>query len=112
MLASVFQFLTTRVILFSGIWLPSRLWTFQVAQILAAIIFGVLLIPMVESLIELAESSRQELPDNTPEWVYRFYPTGEDLKSALYPAQIIACAVNVVIIILYIPRYVVVLGFS
>lgn len=106
------QILSGRLFDTEGIWLPSRLVVFQVAQVLFAIVFTVFAYWSVENIAAEADESRETLPENLPQWIYDITPTGEQVRIALYPACFIAAAVMAVIILLYIPRYVLYLLFK
>ena len=76
------------------------------AQVGLAILVTQFSYQSVEIIAAEADESRDSLPDNLPQWIYDISPTGEQVRFALYPACVIGAAVMAVIILLYIPKYV------
>lgn len=57
-----------------GVWLPSRMWIFQVGQILAAVVLAIVLFKAIDSFAENADET--DLPPDLPSWIYEISPTG------------------------------------
>ena len=64
----------------SGIWLPARLWTFQVMQIIVLIVVEISVRIGIESAIKSADEGNDELPEGVPDWVYSLVPTGDEVR--------------------------------
>jgi hypothetical protein len=87
-----------------GIWLPSRLWIFQLGQVgLAGFIF-VALFKFIKRAVKEADKTKEALPSGLPQWVYDIVPTGREVKFALIPAAWVALLICASLILLYIPR--------
>lgn len=87
-----------------GIWLPSRLWVFQVMQCLLLAVLFVLARIFIDAAVANANDSNDELPEGLPNWVYDLVPTGQQVEYAMVPSFWISFFVGVFIILLYIPR--------
>ncbi len=53
-----------------GIWIPSRLWTVQVMQVVILSIYSILLELAIDRAIYEADTTTSELPEGLPEWIY------------------------------------------
>ena len=89
-----------------GVWINTRLIIMQVAQILVAIVLSALFFTSVEDIATKAEEERNQLDPYTPQWIVDFIPTRQMIYRSLYPASIVATGVMVLLIGVYIPRYV------
>jgi hypothetical protein len=93
-----------------GIWLPSRLIIFQVAQVAIGLFFSFLIFRVVRIAADAADEATAEIESLRirerllPDWVVDFVPTGDEVRLALEPAAIIAVIVCVILVLLYIPR--------
>jgi len=97
------RFLSRELFQNEGIWIPSRLWSIQVMQIIVLVFFCRALQYVIETAMKKAEEANAELPEGLPQWIYDLVPTPDELRIALLPSAIIAVAVMVMIICLYIP---------
>jgi hypothetical protein len=88
-----------------GIWINTRLITFQVAQFLIGTVFSIVLLVSVERIAGEAEEARAALTPDLPKWVIDIVPTRQMVYRALYPATFTAMLVMVLLFLLYIPRY-------
>jgi hypothetical protein len=86
-----------------GIWLPSRVWTFQCMQIVIFALYCVLIRTVIQRIMVLADEATAELPDGLPSWIYSLVPTSDDVKIACSPSAAISIGVMATIILLYIP---------
>jgi hypothetical protein len=98
------QLLSGRLYDTEGVWLPARLWIFQIGQILVAVLLCVLLFTFIETVVESADQATADLPEGLPEWIYDIVPTGRETRIALTPAAWMAVIVCISLILLYIPR--------
>lgn len=89
-----------------GIWVNTRLIIFQFAQVVAASVFSWILLLSVKLLADYYEEQRAKLDETVPDWVRDLFPTRAMVNWSLYPAALTAIAVMIVLIVLYIPRYV------
>ena len=87
-----------------GLWINIRLVIFQFAQIVVGVVFGAFLLLSVESLADAAESEREKLGPEVPQWVRDLIPTRKMINWSLYPATFVALAVMLLLILIYIPR--------
>jgi len=58
-----------------GIWICTRLIISHVAQLILIIVLSFVMLKSVTQIGDKAQASRDELPDNTPQWVKDFVPT-------------------------------------
>jgi hypothetical protein len=98
------QLLSGRLYDTEGVWLPARLWIFQIGQILVACLVCILLFAFIETAVEAADEANADLPEDLPQWVYDIVPTGRETRMALTPAAWVAVIVCIALILLYIPR--------
>lgn len=92
-----------------GIWLPSRMWTFQYMQIVLLIVLEIALRFFINAAIEAADQATEDianLPEGLSSWIYTIAPSADQVKIAFYPAEAVALSVAISIVLLYIPRYV------
>jgi hypothetical protein len=93
-----------------GIWLPSRLITFQVAQVAIGLFFAYATFAVVRTAADAADAATEEIENSRfagrfyPAWVIEMIPTGDEVRWALTPAGVVAVIVCVILILLYIPR--------
>jgi hypothetical protein len=87
-----------------GVWLPARLWIFQVGQAVVAVLVYVALFEFVESTVRAADEANEELTEGLPRWVYDIVPTGREVNIALLPAAWVAVVVCGLVALIYIPR--------
>lgn len=93
-----------------GIWLPSRLIIFQVAQVAIGLFFTYVVFQVVRIAADAADAATAEIEriklkeDYLLPWVIELVPTGEEVRWALEPAGVVAVLVCVVLILVYIPR--------
>jgi len=90
-----------------GIWLHSRLFVGQAAQIIISIFALGLFYAGTPILAAQSQAARDELievfGDELPQWIYDFIPTEQQVRYAFYPAAGVATAVALVIVCLYLP---------
>lgn len=88
-----------------GVWLQSRLYVIQAAQLVISVFLGFFFFYGTALIADQAEESRKTLDDveNLPQWVLDFVPTRQQVYYALYPASSIAMLVVVGLITVYIP---------
>jgi hypothetical protein len=88
-----------------GVWIQSRLYVIQAAQLVIALIMGFFFFIIIPLVANLAEESREDLKDfpNLPAWVLNIVPTRQQVYGAFYPASIIALLVAISILKVYIP---------
>jgi hypothetical protein len=89
-----------------GVWLPARLWIFQVGHIVITCFVVVAHLRILDNAVSAAEDGNASLPDGLPQWVYDIVPTGREVEIALRPAGAVAISVCILITLIYIPRYV------
>jgi hypothetical protein len=87
-----------------GIWLPSRLWIFQIMQCAVFALLFILGRLLIQYAIESANDATDQLQEGLPGWVYDLVPTAREVEIALLPSFWIAAIVCVSIILLYVPR--------
>jgi hypothetical protein len=56
-----------------GIWIPSRVWVFQIMQMVILILFCIGLRILISKAIQSAVETRAELPEGLPAWIYGKY---------------------------------------
>jgi hypothetical protein len=98
------QIITGRLFDAEGIWLPARLWIFQVGQIFLSAFVCAALFDLTKRAVQEADSANDVLPAGLPQWVYDIVPTGREVKFALIPASCVAVFVCASLILVYIPR--------
>ncbi|CAB9507079.1 expressed unknown protein [Seminavis robusta] len=92
-----------------GIWLPSRMIIFQLAQVAIGVFFAVAIFIFVEIAADAADQATAEIESKIlkqvyyPQWVISFVPTGGEVKMALIPAGIISVLVCFALTLIYIP---------
>jgi hypothetical protein len=89
-----------------GVWLPARLWIFQLGHVVITCFVAVAHFRILDNAVSAAEDGNGSLPDGLPQWVYDIVPTGREVEIALKPAGAVAIAVCILITLIYIPRYV------
>jgi hypothetical protein len=98
------QIITGRLFDAEGIWLPARLWIFQLGQILLSAFVCAGLFELIKKAVKEADSANDVLPAGLPQWVYDIVPTGREVKFALIPASCVAVVVCASVMLVYIPR--------
>jgi hypothetical protein len=88
-----------------GVWINTRLIVIQAAQLLIGATFSVVMLVSVERIADEAETARESLTPDMPQWVHDIVPTRQMVYRALYPATFTAILVMVLLFLLYIPRY-------
>jgi hypothetical protein len=88
-----------------GVWIQSRLYVIQAAQLFIAFYLGFFFFLGTPAVVDLAEESREALEgiENLPDWVLNFVPTRGQVYAAFYPASSIAMLVAFFILQNYIP---------
>eukprot|EP00523_Entomoneis_sp_CCMP467_P022496 CAMPEP_0168835406 /NCGR_PEP_ID=MMETSP0727-20121128/4078_1 /TAXON_ID=265536 /ORGANISM="Amphiprora sp., Strain CCMP467" /LENGTH=1255 /DNA_ID=CAMNT_0008888763 /DNA_START=124 /DNA_END=3891 /DNA_ORIENTATION=- len=87
-----------------GIWINTRLWATQFAQITLGVFSAVLLFWLSVQAADSAENVRDDLEDDDlPDWILEIFPTSWMVLGSLIPASIVACAVMAIYCVLYIP---------
>ena len=95
-----------------GIWLPSRLLVFQVAQVIFGVVIAIGLFLLVEVAADEADKATAEIKRNMaendglyyPDWVLDLVPDGNEVRAALNPAAGVAVFVCAVLTLIYLPR--------
>jgi hypothetical protein len=87
-----------------GIWLPTRLLVFQLAQFILGIVIVLVLFRVSQIAADEADAARATLDGTEPSWVSALIPTGKDVTVALYTASSITLFVVLLLVQLYIPR--------
>lgn len=87
-----------------GIVLPSRLYIFQTAQVVAGAIVFLVTFRSIPLWADQADKARSEIPQGFPQWYYDLIPTGRMIKISLYPAAIAGGIIIFLVILIYIPR--------
>jgi hypothetical protein len=87
-----------------GVWLPARLWIFQVGQVVVAVLIYIALFEFVEYTARVADEANEDLTEGLPLWVYDIVPTGKEVNWALIPAAWVAVVVCGLVTLIYIPR--------
>ena len=88
-----------------GLWISTRILIIQVAQILIGSFTIVVLFIFTRYAADSADDFRRGLdPSTTPDWIYDLVPTGAMLTGSLVPATVVAMALMVITIAIYIPR--------
>jgi hypothetical protein len=55
---------------FEGIWIPSRVWVFQVMQTVIIVLYFFAVKILIKTAMKNADEASAELPDGLPEWIY------------------------------------------
>jgi hypothetical protein len=91
-----------------GIWLNSRLLIMQTAQIILAIVATIVGFLLTKSLGIIVEGMHELLiAEGVPESIIRYVPTKDVVVWSLYPAGMVAVVIMIILILIYIPRYVI-----
>jgi hypothetical protein len=86
-----------------GIWLPTRLVVFQLAQVVITILLSLILIAVSKIAADEAEKARAGLDPSLPQWVLDIVPTRQDVYYALFPAASVSIVVMICLVLIYIP---------
>ena len=89
-----------------GIWYNTRLIIMQVAQVSIGILVSIIMLLSVPKIADEAEKAREDLDPDTPQWAIDLLPTRTMVYRSLFPASFTAIFVMVLLIGVYIPRYV------
>ena len=98
------RLLTGEIFSDEGIWFPARMWIFQFGQCIVAFLMIVALFKFSKEMRDRANEANEDLPDDSPQWVYDLIPTGDQVEYALIPAATVGSIIMVFIILIYVPR--------
>ena len=65
-----------------GIWIPSRVWVFQVMQMVVLVLFCIAIRTLINASTQAAAEAKAELPEGLPDWIYGKYSTHSDKLSS------------------------------
>jgi hypothetical protein len=90
-----------------GVWINTRLIVMQHAQIVIGLFVSAVLFKIVPILADQVDVARQELiSNNVPIDYVDIIPTPDMIKTSLYPAALVSLFIVLILISIYIPRYV------
>ena len=91
-----------------GVWIHTRLIVMQFAQVVIGFFVSVILFRIVPILADGADQAREELlSKNVPQTYVDIIPTSAMIRTSFYPAAMVALLVGMLLIGIYVPRYVI-----